>query len=120
MELTSHSTQVVLEVQNLPANAGDLNPGLGRSLGGGNGTPLQYSCLENPTDRGSWRATIHGVAESDMTEHHIQHSTWYCVCCVLSRFSCVRLSDPSGSSVHGVFPERILEWVGISFSRGSS
>ena len=46
-------------VKNLPANPGDtgLIPGLGRSLGGGNGNPLQYSCLENPVDRGAWQAT---------------------------------------------------------------
>ena len=44
-------------------NAGDLGliPGSGRSPGEGNGNPLQYSCLENPTDRGAWRATVHGV-----------------------------------------------------------
>ena len=42
--------------------------GLGRSRGGGHGNPLQYSCLENPMDRGAWRATVHGVAESDMSE----------------------------------------------------
>ena len=56
-------------VKNLPANAGDagdksLISGLGRSPGGGNGNPLQYSCLENSTDRGSWWATVHGVAKS--------------------------------------------------------
>ena len=47
-------------------NAGDLGsiPGLGRSPGEGNGNPLQYSCLENPMDRGSWHATVHGVAKS--------------------------------------------------------
>ena len=39
-------------------------PGLGRSPGEGNGNPLQYSCLENPMDRGAWQATVHGVAES--------------------------------------------------------
>ena len=51
-------------------NAGDLGsiPGLGRSPGGGNGNPFQYSCLENPMDGGTWQATVHGVAESDMTE----------------------------------------------------
>ena len=43
-------------------------PGLGRSPGEGNGNPLQYSCLENPTDRGAWQATVHVVAESDTTE----------------------------------------------------
>ena len=43
-------------LKNLPANAGDMGliPGLGRSLGDGNGNPLQYSCLENPIDRGAW------------------------------------------------------------------
>ena len=47
-------------------NAGDpgLMPGLGRFRGEGNGTSLQYSCLENPVDRGAWRATIHGAAKS--------------------------------------------------------
>ena len=46
--------------------AGDtgLIPGLGRSPGGGHGNPLQYSCLENPMDRGAWWATVHGVAKS--------------------------------------------------------
>ena len=49
-------------------NAGDagLIPGSGRSPGGGNGNPLQYSCLENPMDKGAWWGTVHGVAkESD-------------------------------------------------------
>ena len=47
-------------------NAGDLGSisGLERSLGEGNGKPLQYSCLENPVDRGDWQVTVHGVAES--------------------------------------------------------
>ena len=43
-------------------------PGLGRSPGGGHGKPLQYSCLENPMDRGAWRATVHRVTELDMTK----------------------------------------------------
>ena len=50
-------------------NAGDtedagLIPGSGRSPGGGHGNPLQYSCLENPMDRGAWRAAVHGVTKS--------------------------------------------------------
>ena len=51
-------------------NAGDpdLIPGSRRSPGEGNSYPLQYSCLENPLDRGACRATVYGVAESDMTE----------------------------------------------------
>ena len=61
-------------VKNPLANAGATGdtgstPGWGRSLGGGNGNPLKYSCQVIPTDRGAWRATVHGVAESDMTEH---------------------------------------------------
>ena len=56
-------------VQNPHANAGDarnvgLIPGLGRSPGEGNGNPLQYSCLENPVDKGAWWATVHRVAKS--------------------------------------------------------
>ena len=56
----------MLVVKILPANAGDVGliPGLGRSPGGGNGNPLQYSCLKNAMDRGAWRATVYGVAKS--------------------------------------------------------
>ena len=56
-------------VKNLHANAGDVGlvPGSGRSPGEGNGNPPQYSCLENPVDRGAWQATVHGVAELDTT-----------------------------------------------------
>ena len=64
---TSQASQVVIVVENPPVNAGDVRdmgsiPGLGRSSGGGHGNPLQSSCLENPIDRGAWRATVHGVA----------------------------------------------------------
>ena len=72
-------------VKNPPANAGDPGdtgsiPGSGRSPGGGNGHPLQYSCLENSMDRGAWRATVHtghGVAKSRTqlsTYTHMQHT----------------------------------------------
>ena len=55
-----------------------LIPGLGRSLGGGHGNPLQYSCLENPMDRGVWRATVHKVVKSwtqlsDLACTHLVH-----------------------------------------------
>ena len=55
-------------VKNPPANAGDVGllPGSGRSPGEGNGNPLQYSCLGNPTDRGVWRTTVQGVAKSQI------------------------------------------------------
>ena len=56
-------------VKKLPASAGDIRdmgsiPGSGRSPGEGRGNPLQYSCLENPMDRGAWWAIVHGVAKS--------------------------------------------------------
>ena len=67
------ASQVALAVKTLPATAGDVRdlgfiPRSGRSPGGGHGNPLQYSCLENPTDRKAWQAMVHGVTASDMTE----------------------------------------------------
>ena len=66
--LLLQASQMVLVVKNPLANAGDIKdtgliPGLGRSPGEGNGNPLQSSCLENPMDRGAWRATVRGVAK---------------------------------------------------------
>ena len=63
------ASQVALVVKNPPVNAGDVRdlvliPGPGRSLGGGHGNPLQYSCLENPMDRGAWQAEVHRVTKS--------------------------------------------------------
>ena len=62
------ASHVALVVKNLPANAGDIRdtgliPGSERSPEEGNGNPLQYSCLENPMDRGAWWATVLGVTE---------------------------------------------------------
>ena len=63
-------------------NAGDwgLIPGSGRSYGEGNGKPLQYSCLENPTDRGAWQEPLWGCKESDTTQqlklkHYLEQVT---------------------------------------------
>ena len=62
-------SQVVLIVKHPPANVEDVRyatsiPGLGRSPGGGHGSPLQYSCLEYPMDRGAWWATVYRVTQS--------------------------------------------------------
>ena len=63
--------QVSLVIKNLPDNAGDIRnvgsiPGSRRSREGGHGNPLQYSCLENPMDRGTWQATLHRVTKSQI------------------------------------------------------
>ena len=74
---------VVLGVKNPPANAGDVRnagsiPGWGRSPEVGNGKLFQDSCLENPMDRGTWWATVHVVAEMDMTQHtHTSHNFFF-------------------------------------------
>ena len=66
---SKRASQVVLVVKNTASSAGNVRdlgliPGLGRSPGEGNGNPLQYSCLENPMDRGARKATVHGVTKS--------------------------------------------------------
>ena len=63
------ASQVALMVKNPPLNVGNVRdtssiPGLGRGFGGEHGNPLQYSCLENPKDRGTWWATIHRITNS--------------------------------------------------------
>ena len=65
-------------VKNPPGNAGEAGDlgsisGSRRSLGGGNGTPLLYSCWEDPVNRGAWWATVHGVAESDIVNSTFSH-----------------------------------------------
>ena len=65
-------------VKESSCNAGDHSriPGSGRSSGKGNGNPLQYSCLENPMDRGAWRATVHEVPRVNPNDREISHSMW--------------------------------------------
>ena len=69
--MESEVSKVAVVVKNPSANAGDVGsiPGLGRSSGEGNVNLLQYSCLENPKDRGAWWATVHRHAEVDTTDH---------------------------------------------------
>ena len=76
-------------IKNWPASAGDEEdtgsvPGSGRSPGGGHGNPLQYSCLENPMDRGAWWATVHGVSKSqtwlNMHAHELRGRFLYSSC----------------------------------------
>ena len=125
-------------VKNLPA--GDLGsiPRLGRSPGEGNGYPLQYSCLENPMNRGDWHATVHGVIKSQTQLNNFHYELSFLVqvmilsighSCTISRLcvcsdaqSCPTLCDfmehsLPGVSVHGISQARILEWVAISSSR---
>ena len=75
------ASQVALVVKNPPAKAGDARDvglilGLGRSPGAGNGTQLQYSCLENSMNKGAWRSTVHGVMKNwtRLSRHAHTHS----------------------------------------------
>ena len=86
MTSSTWSTQLILlpcgsDGKESALNAGDLGliPGLGRCPGEGNGYPLQYSCLENPMDRGAWWATVQGVSMSwtQPTEEHFSLFTDY-------------------------------------------
>ena len=89
-------------VQNPPTNVGDPGdlgsiPGLKRSPGGGNGNPLQYSCLESSMDREAWWAAVHGVAKSQT-----RLSTHACTCHVLRVF----LKSGSSSTLAHLIPQQ--------------
>ena len=85
-------------VKDLPANAGDagLIPGTGISPGEGTGNPLQYSCLGNPMDRGTWWATVHGVTnESDTTLQLNHNKSLFIFGCAGALLLCTSLSCTS-------------------------
>ena len=98
-----------------------------RSPGGGHGNPIQYSCLENPMDRGTWQATVHGVAKSQTWLKGLSTHSHVCVyipaaaAAPKSLHSCPTLCDPIdgsplGSPDPGIPQAGTLEWVAISFS----
>ena len=98
------------------------------SPGRGNGNPLQWSCQENPMDRGARQAIVHGVAkEWDTTEqlnNNKIYSQSHSVRCSAQSLSHPTLRNPMdhsppGSSVHGILQTRTLEWVAMLSSRGS-
>ena len=89
------ASQMALVVKNPPASAGDIRdtgsiPQLGRSPREGSGNPLQYSCLENPIDRGSWEAAVHGVAKSRTQLSHftLHNKAWTAIVCC--KLLCIR------------------------------
>ena len=102
-QLFSLASPVSLMVKNLPANAGDPGsiPGLGGSPGEGNGYPLQYSCLENPMDRGAWRAAVPEGAESGtrLIDRHF-HFIWIFVVPLGRRWS-LPSTGPHGKVTQG-------------------
>ena len=95
-------------------------PGSGRSPGGGNGNPLQYSCLENPMERGDWWAKVRGVAESDMTEqltHYGPNVLDSYQCCSLQHWTLLLppVTSTAGwcfcfGSISSFFLELFLQW----------
>ena len=101
--------------------------GSGESPGVGNGNPLQYSCLENPINRGAWQATGHGIVKSrTQLSTHIQRMLAFLIISTsVSPQSCPTLCNPMdysppGSSVLEISQAGVLEWVAISSYRGSS
>ena len=103
MPVALRASQVALVVKNQPANTGDIRdmgsiPGPGRSSEGVHGNLLQYSCLENPMDRGAWQATVHRVAKSQtqlkqLSSHACSHS---------------RMQDTSGKKGKSEWKETVL------------
>ena len=115
-------------------------PWSGRSPGVGHGNPLQYYCLENSMDRGAWWATVYRFVKSQTQVKQLSTQASFMlhvvgrrsktlnpqwISSITSLQSCPTLCNlmdcsPPGSSVHGGFQARTLEWVAMPFSRGSS
>ena len=95
-------------------------------IGEGNGNPLQCSCLENPRDGGVWWAAVSGVTQSRTQLKRLSSSSssskwWKVLVTQMCPTLCHPMDcSPPGSSVHGIFKARILKWVAISYSKGSS
>ena len=107
-------------VKNLPANAGDKRdggsaPGLGISHGGGHGNPLQYSCLENPMERGAWRSPVHRVTKSkSQLKQLIMHTHMQAIHCKVNVSQCTNfsmncLSKCRNNSINGEITMGIVE-----------
>ena len=94
---------MALVVKSLPASAGDIRNmgsilGLGRSPGGGNGNPLQYSCLGNSMDRGAWRAILHRVAKELITTYGVNNNNMN-VCLVRASKESILPSIPKDTAL---------------------
>ena len=88
-----------------------LIPESGKSPAGGHGNPLQYSCRENPMDRGAWWATVQRVAKSQIATAAAKSLQSCLTLCKPMAYS------PPSSSVHGIVQARILEWVTMTSCR---
>ena len=101
------STEVGSVVKESTCNAGDPNliPESGRSLGGGHNNPLQYSCLENPMDRGAWWSTVHKVTESQTWLKWLSTQTQW-----KDGFECHRL-DETIKSLSDIKVKRLKIWT---------
>ena len=100
---SGEASQVAVVVKNPPANAGDIRDGVsipesGRSAGGGHGNPLQYSCVENPMDRGAWQTTVQGVAKNWAQRSNdnsgLRCGAYFCMIFTICKCSLAGCPDP--------------------------